>query len=69
MSSASFRKIDIDRVNPDSPVNQLPEIVESGVTLDDIQALNREVKAQLSSGDGAAALQTSLALPDRKSVV
>lgn len=63
MSSASFRKIDIDRVNPDSPVNQLPEIVESGVTLDDIQALNREVKAQLSSGDGAAALQTSLALP------
>lgn len=63
MSASSFRKVDIDRLDPDSAVNQLPETVESGLTAQDVQSITREVKSQLAGGHSSEALQTILENP------
>lgn len=60
---SSFRQIDVDRLDPDSVVNQVPEVAPSGVELGDVQALESQVKQLLQSGKGAEALAAALARP------
>lgn len=61
--SVSFRQVDIDRLDPDSPVNFHPEVIESGVTLQDIQGISHEVKAALGGGNGSKALKIAVKTP------
>lgn len=59
----SFRQIDVDRLDPDSVVNQVPQIAPSGVTLADVQSCEAQVKQLLQSGKGGEALAAALANP------
>lgn len=61
--SVSFRQVDIDRLDPDSPVNFHPEVIESGVTVQDVHGVAQEVKSALGSGNGAKALKLAVQNP------
>lgn len=61
--TTDFRKIDIDRLDPDSVVNSVPEVTPSGVTLSDAQQTQLTVKQSLQSGNTESALRAALANP------
>lgn len=61
--SVSFRQVDIDRFDPDSPVNNVPVVEDVGVTLEDVRSAGQSIKSSLSSGNGPAALKIALENP------
>lgn len=60
---SDFRKIDIDRLDPDYVVNHIPEVIPSGVTLADAQSVHSTVKQSLQSGNSKSALNAALSKP------
>lgn len=59
----SFRSVDIDRLDPDSVVNYVPEVEPSGVTLNDVQQIAAEVRSAVQSGDATRAVKVAVSRP------
>lgn len=60
---ASFRQLDVDKLDPDSVVNNFPEVEASGISLSDAESLVSSARSALQSGNTFSALQTLLEAP------
>lgn len=59
----SFRQLDVDQYDPNSPVNVTIDIEPSGITLNDVEKTKTQIKSALQSGDTTRALCLALANP------